>query len=61
MKPLVKTSLCLGCGTCCNVCHAEPPVLEIREDKCVVVHEKSCTACGLCEQNCPMRAIKLYP
>ena len=51
----VETALCIGCGTCVDVC----PKGLYRLDSTGVVHEGDCVYCLSCANNCPQKAIKL--
>ena len=58
MRPYVDEDTCIACGTCHEVCPADPNVFEIR-DKSKVVNPEACIECGACEENCPVEAITL--
>jgi ferredoxin len=57
--PVVDYELCVGCGSCVEVC---PEVFEVRDDqKCWVIGPDKCNTCD-CQQAadlCPSQAIKL--
>lgn len=59
MPPTVDMEKCTGCGTCYDVCPAEPKVYEIKDEKSHVVNPESCIECGACEAECPEEAISL--
>ena len=57
-KPVVDYDLCIGCGSCVEIC---PEVFELREDgtKAYVIAEDKCNTCD-CEEAagvCPVEAI----
>lgn len=56
-KPVVDYELCIGCGSCVEVC---PEVFELRDDsKAYVIAEDKCNSCD-CEEAagiCPVEAI----
>lgn len=54
-KPLLDESLCVGCGTCANLCPAE--AIEIKNGKMVVDYDK-CYGCSICQIHCPHLALK---
>jgi len=58
MRPYVDEEKCIACGTCHEVCPADPNVFEIQ-DKSKVVHPEACIECGTCVESCPVEAIEL--
>ncbi|MCL2114831.1 MAG: 4Fe-4S binding protein [Methanobrevibacter sp.] len=62
--PYVKKSLCIGCGSCVNLCsehaiHLERTLGPIIETKLLDINQDICVGCSLCEENCPVEAIRL--
>ncbi|EHP87774.1 4Fe-4S dicluster domain-containing protein [Methanotorris formicicus] len=59
MAVTIDYSKCKGpeCAECVNTCPME--VFEIQGDKVVVAKEDECTYCGVCEDVCPTKAIKV--
>ena len=55
-QPRVDEEKCITCGTCADVCPADPNVFVI-EDKSKVVHPEACIECMACQESCPTGAI----
>jgi thioredoxin reductase/NAD-dependent dihydropyrimidine dehydrogenase PreA subunit len=58
LHPIVDPALCIGTGSCVDVC-PEGQVLGIRNGQAIAVAPASCIGHGLCERSCPMEAIQL--
>ncbi|MBI4822930.1 MAG: ferredoxin [Nitrospirae bacterium] len=61
MTPYVDEELCIGCGTCQEIC---PAVFYLNETigKAEVIDPEACEFVGCCEaaeENCPVDAISL--
>ncbi len=54
-KPVLDEKLCIGCGTCANLCPAK--AIEIKNGKMTVDYEK-CYGCSICQIQCPHLALK---
>jgi NAD-dependent dihydropyrimidine dehydrogenase PreA subunit len=52
----IHSELCVGCGTCVNICPME--AIDI-EDTIAVINNNRCIGCGLCAYHCPESAAKL--
>ncbi|MFW5734312.1 MAG: P-loop NTPase [Oceanidesulfovibrio sp.] len=55
--PAIDTAACLGeaCGKCVELCRFKALILMVGE---VMVFPELCHACGLCEEACPVGAVK---
>lgn len=56
-RPVVKKSLCVGCGVCANICPAKTIVIE---DKKARIKRDACIRCFCCQEFCPKSAIKVH-
>jgi len=57
LRPKVKQSLCIGCGTCEAHCPAK--AVRVMEDGKAVVQQRLCIGCGECTAVCPTEAIPI--
>lgn len=62
MPPKVDQNKCTGCGTCYDVCPADPVVFsepDADDDKwkSTVINPDACQECYACVENCPEEAI----
>lgn len=57
LRPLIDLDLCVGCGTCVNVCPYN--VLEMASEKAIAVRLGDCTGYSACAAECPTEAITL--
>lgn len=53
---VVNEDLCVGCGTCVDLCAFEAHFLEEGKSKVI---EALCKGCGACAAGCPQRAISM--
>jgi thioredoxin reductase/NAD-dependent dihydropyrimidine dehydrogenase PreA subunit len=58
LHPVVDPNLCIGTGSCVDVC-PEGDVFGFRNGQGVVVAPGACIGHGLCERSCPVEAITL--
>lgn len=62
--PYIEEKLCVGCGSCANICNNERIHLErilgpVVVTKNLRIDQDACVKCYLCEETCPVDAIKL--
>ena len=55
MAVSIDNGLCLGCGSCIDVC--SQGALELNDKS--VVNEDDCTECISCVDMCPVEAIRI--
>lgn len=62
--PYIEEKLCIGCGSCANLCNNGGINLEkvlgpVIVTKNLCIDQDACVQCYLCEETCPVDAIKL--
>ncbi|MDR2654339.1 MAG: 4Fe-4S binding protein [Mycoplasmataceae bacterium] len=55
-KAVVNKKMCIGCGSCTNVCPKD--AISLKSGKSVI-DMKKCIGCGSCTNVCPTEAIEL--
>ncbi|MBR4905450.1 MAG: DUF362 domain-containing protein [Clostridia bacterium] len=56
-KPKVKTSACVGCGKCRDICPAH--TITIKNKK-AVIDRRHCIKCFCCQEFCPVGAMRVH-
>lgn len=57
-RPVINASLCIGCGSCVDVC-PELGTLALQSGKAILQHPERCTGHAQCVTACPTSAIAL--
>ena len=53
VSSVVKSDLCLGCGSCYSICPKKCISLETKNFVRPIIDETKCVKCGLCKKVCP--------
>lgn len=52
----VIKAICIGCGTCADLC--PEGAISLAEDETAEIDQQKCAACGVCAGICPQEAIE---
>lgn len=56
----IDGNLCNGCGICVNSCCMD--VIRMNDNKkAIISYPEDCMLCGICEVDCPQKAIYVSP
>ena len=53
----LEQALCIGCGSCLEVCPHQ--VFELAARRARLADKDACMECGACALNCPVAAIRV--
>jgi uncharacterized protein (DUF362 family)/ferredoxin len=62
-RPVIRESKCIGCGTCINVCPANPKAIDWKKKGSEKIPEYDynlCLRCFCCQEMCPEGAINIH-
>jgi len=57
----IDNGLCNGCSICSDTCSSDVIWMDEKTKKAFIKYPEDCTVCGLCELECPVRAIFVSP
>ena len=57
----IDYDLCNGCGICVNSCWMDVISMDEKKEKAVIKYPEDCAVCGVCETDCPVKAIHVSP
>jgi thioredoxin reductase (NADPH) len=57
-RPVINTSICIGCGNCVKACDVEG-TLQVVNGKSILIHPERCLGHALCADGCPTGALSL--
>ena len=55
----IDPKLCDGCGICVDSCMVDVIRMDEEGKKAIIRYPEDCITCGLCEIECPQKAISL--
>lgn len=63
-RPVIRASVCIGCGKCAESCPAHTITLErVKKGasrRRAHIHRKACLRCFCCQEMCPVKAIDTH-
>ena len=57
----IDFELCIGCGTCVDICPMDVLRMDELSKKPFIKYLRDCQSCFLCERDCPVTAIYVTP
>jgi len=57
----IDEAVCTGCGACVDSCPTDVIRMDSGNKKAHVAYPDDCQVCFLCEFDCPVDAILVYP
>ena len=55
----IDNELCIGCGTCVEICIMDVFRMDEKNQKAVIAYKEECMSCFCCELECPSKAISV--
>ncbi len=59
MPPVINQDLCIGCGTCADICPMNVFEQEAPKTVPAVAYGEECWHCNACVLDCPRKAVSL--
>jgi len=57
----IDMDLCNGCGICIESCWPDVLRMDEKTQEPIIKYRDDCATCGLCEMDCPTKAIRVSP
>ena len=58
---VIDEDKCIGCGICIDFCNVDAIAVNEESGVVEVIALEDCIECHSCQQNCPERAIMVFP